>query len=99
MAVNDVNTQLPDNYKFGWYDPEEKSLNPKKKGLNEEVVREISQTYKHEPDWMFQRRLKALRHYRQRAMPTWGADLSTIDFEDIYYYVRASDKTAKDWND
>jgi len=99
VTTETVNSQLPDNYKYGWYDADEKSLNPKRKGLNEDVVREISQTYKKEPDWMLQRRLKALRHYRQRAMPTWGADLSQIDFEDIYYYVRASDKTAKDWND
>ncbi|MGH2450291.1 MAG: Fe-S cluster assembly protein SufB, partial [Candidatus Limnocylindria bacterium] len=73
--------------------------NVKKKGLSEDVVREISQTYKQEPDWMLQRRLKALRHYRSRPMPTWGADLSGIDFEDIYYYLRASDKSAKSWED
>src|SRR5436305_6186945 len=69
------------------------------KGLSEDVVREISQTYKQEPDWMLQRRLKALKHYRSRPMPTWGADLSEIDFEDIYYYLKASDKSMKDWND
>ena len=46
---------------------------------------------------MLQRRLKALKHYRTRSMPTWGADLSGIDFEDIYYYLRASDKSAKSW--
>ncbi len=48
---------------------------------------------------MLQRRLKALKHYRTRSMPTWGADLSGIDFEDIYYYLRASDKSAKSWED
>src|SRR5713101_4412347 len=100
MAVNEpVRDQLPDNYKFGWYDADAVYRNEKKKGLSEDVVREISQTYKHEPDWMLQRRLKALKHYRQRAMPTWGADLSAIDFEDIYYYLRASDKSAKSWED
>ena len=91
--------QLPDNYKFGWTDNDAVYRNVKKKGLSEDVVREISQTYKSEPDWMLQRRLKALRHYRARTMPTWGADLSGIDFEDIYYYLRASDKSAKDWKD
>jgi Fe-S cluster assembly protein SufB len=90
---------LPKDYQYGWYDADAVYRNVKKKGLNEDVVREISQTYKQEPDWMLQRRLKALRHYRQRSMPTWGADLSGIDFEDIYYYLRASDKSAKDWND
>jgi len=91
--------QLPDNYKFGWTDDDAVYRNVKKKGLSEDVVREISQTYKGEPDWMLQRRLKALRHYRARTMPTWGADLTGIDFEDIYYYLRASDKSVKDWND
>ena len=90
---------LPDNYKFGWTDSDAVYRNVKKKGLSEDVVREISQTYKNEPDWMLQRRLKALKHYRARSMPTWGADLSGIDFEDIYYYLRASDKSVKDWND
>src|SRR5713226_2304449 len=99
MAVNPAVTQLPDNYKFGWEDKDAVYRNEKKKGLSEDVVREISQDYKHEPEWMFQRRLKALKHYRARPMPTWGADLSAIDFEDIYYYLKASDKSMKDWND
>ena len=95
----DVRKELPDNYKFGWEDKDAVYRNEKKKGLSEEVVREISQDYKHEPEWMLQRRLKALKHYRARPMPTWGADLSEIDFEDIYYYLKASDKSMKDWND
>jgi Fe-S cluster assembly protein SufB len=99
MAVNPAVDQLPDNYKFGWEDKDAVYRNVKKKGLSEDVVREISQTYKQEPEWMLQRRLKALKHYRSRPMPTWGADLSAIDFEDIYYYLRASDKSMKDWND
>jgi Fe-S cluster assembly protein SufB len=99
MAVNPAVDQLPDNYKFGWEDKDAVYRNVKKKGLSEDVVTEISQTYKSEPAWMLQRRLKALKHYRSRPMPTWGADLSAIDFEDIYYYLRASDKSMKDWND
>jgi Fe-S cluster assembly protein SufB len=99
MAVNPAVDQLPDNYKFGWEDKDAVYRNVKKKGLSEDVVKEISQTYKQEPEWMLQRRLKALKHYRSRPMPTWGADLSAIDFEDIYYYLRASDKSMKDWND
>jgi len=99
MAVDPkVQDQVPGAYQYGWYD-EAKYINPLKKGLDESVVREISQTYKHEPDWMLQRRLKALRHYRTRQMPTWGADLSAIDLEDIYYYLRATDKSVKNWED
>ena len=70
MAVVDVGKDLPDNYKFGWEDKDAVYRNVKKKGLSEDVVREISQTYKQEPDWMLQRRLKALKHYRTRSMPT-----------------------------
>ena len=93
-----IQQQLPDTYKYGWHD-DATYINTLKRGLDEGVIREISQTYKHEPDWMFQRRLKAFRHYKARPMPTWGADLSEIDFEEIYYYLRATDKSVKSWDD
>ena len=93
-----IQQQLPDAYKYGWHD-DATYINTLKRGLDEGVIREISQTYKHEPDWMFQRRLKAFRHYKARPMPTWGADLSEIDFEEIYYYLRATDKSVKSWDD
>src|SRR5207245_2301314 len=94
----EIKSQVPDSYKYGWYD-KEAPINVKHKGLSPEVVSEISQTFKHEPEWMLQRRLKALRHFEARAMPTWGADLSPLDFQDIYYYVLASDKRAQSWED
>src|SRR5919201_507383 len=97
--ATDVRKDIPDNYKYGWYDAEAKYSNVKKKGLDEDVIREISQTYKHEPQWMLDRRLKAFRHFQKRAMPTWGADLSGIDFDDIYYYLKASDTNARSWAD
>ena len=56
----EIKSQVPDSYKYGWYD-KEAPINQKRKGLSPEVVREISQTFKHEPDWMLQRRLKALK--------------------------------------
>src|SRR3989449_5097345 len=93
-----VQTQLPDNYKYGWNDPEATSFARTPKGLSEEVVRQIS-GFKSEPEWMTKLRLKAYRHFLQRSLPTWGADLSRIDFQDIYYYVLASDKRASDWKD
>jgi len=98
MAVQEQLQQLPDSYKWGWHD-KDAALNEKKKGLNAEIVREISAVYKKEPEWMTKLRLKALRHFESRSMPTWGADLSGIDFQDIYYYVLASDKRATDWAD
>ena len=87
MATDIRKDTVPDNYKYGWFDADAKYENVKKRGLDENVIREISQTYKHEPDWMFQRRLKAFRHYKARAMPTWGADLSEIDLLEMRLVV------------
>ncbi|MBI3522587.1 MAG: Fe-S cluster assembly protein SufB [Chloroflexi bacterium] len=99
MAVEERQLPAAEGYQYGWTDSDAVYRNKKHKGLSEAVVREISQDFKHEPDWMLQRRLKALKHWGARSMPNWGADLSGIDFEDIYYYLRASDKTAKSWED
>jgi Fe-S cluster assembly protein SufB len=89
--------ELSKGYRFGWHDPEHYVFQPKK-GLNEEVVEEISYL-KSEPDWMRKYRLKSLKHFRQRPMPWWGADLSDIDFENIYYFIRSTEKQAQTWED
>ncbi len=68
-----------------------------KKGLSEEVVREISRI-KNEPGWMLERRLTAYKVFQSKPMPTWGADLSGIDFNDIYYYLRPTDKKGSSWD-
>jgi Fe-S cluster assembly protein SufB len=94
-----VQQDLPDSYKYGWFDADATYVNPKKRGLTEDIVREISQTYKHEPEWMLERRLKAFRHYAKRTLPTWGADLSGIDFDEIFYYLQAPGKAEKSWED
>jgi Fe-S cluster assembly protein SufB len=68
-------------------------------GLNEDVVRKISQD-KDEPDWMLQKRLKALKLYKETPIPNWGPDLSGLDLEDITYYIRPdAQKNARDWDD
>jgi Fe-S cluster assembly protein SufB len=54
---------------------------------------------KKEPDWMLEFRLKALKHYMQRPMPNWGADISQLDLSSITYYVRPSDMSSKSWDD
>src|SRR6267143_1737939 len=97
--ATEVQKDTNDNYKYGWFDADAKYENVKRRGLDEAVIREISQTYKHEPQWMFDRRLKAFRHYLKRAMPDWGADLSGINFDEIYYYLRPEGKTEKSWTD
>ncbi|MCL2471965.1 MAG: Fe-S cluster assembly protein SufB [Propionibacteriaceae bacterium] len=84
-------------YRFGWHDSDEAGQQAKR-GLNEDVVWEIS-TRKNEPDWMRDFRLKALGLFDKKPMPTWGADLSDIDFETIKYYVKPTDSQVKSWED
>ena len=69
-----------------------------KRGLDESVVRIIS-NIKKEPEWMLDNRLAAYQKFLKMKMPLWGADLSGIDFANIFYYVKASQKTEKNWND
>ena len=68
------------------------------KGLSPEVVASISK-HKDEPEWMLKFRLKALDHFRKRPMPNWGADLSGLDFENIYYYVKPVEEMSRSWDD
>ena len=99
MALpNPALTQIPDSYKYGWSDPEATHLNIARKGLSAEIVEEISR-FKGEPEGMTKLRLKAYRHFEARPMPNWGADLSAIDFQDIYYYIAPTDKAVQSWDD
>jgi Fe-S cluster assembly protein SufB len=84
--------------RFGFHDPETGYAYKAPKGLSEEVVRNISE-YKSEPDWMREFRLKALDHFQQRPTPTWGGNLGTIDWDDIHYFVRASEKAGRSWDE
>ena len=84
-------------YEYGWADSDTAGA-AAKRGLNEDVVREIS-ALKNEPEWMLETRLKALRLFDKKPMPTWGADLSTIDFENIKYFVRSTEKQAASWDE
>jgi len=72
--------------------------NSLKKGLNKNIVAEISQK-KNEPQWMLDFRLKALETFERKPMPTWGADLSHLDHTDIYYYVKPVEKQSREWKD
>jgi Fe-S cluster assembly protein SufB len=84
-------------YKFGWSDPDTAGAGAKR-GLSEEVVRDISGK-KNEPEWMLAMRLKGLRLFDRKPLPTWGADLADIDFDNIKYFVRSSEKQAATWDD
>jgi Fe-S cluster assembly protein SufB len=85
------------DYKFGFHDSEQPFYKAKK-GLNREIVAQISEI-KNEPTWMRDYRLKALDQFLARPMPSWGADLSHINFDDIYYYIRPAEKQGRDWNE
>ncbi|WP_459611768.1 Fe-S cluster assembly protein SufB [Corynebacterium urogenitale] len=84
-------------YGYGWHDSDVAGASARR-GLNEEVVRDIS-AKKNEPEWMLQRRLKALEIFDKKPLPTWGADLSGIDFDQIKYFVRSTEKQAQTWED
>ncbi|MCH7609423.1 MAG: Fe-S cluster assembly protein SufB [Chloroflexi bacterium] len=86
-----------DTYKYGFSDPDV-SVFKTRKGLDKEVVRQIS-AMKEEPEWMLEFRLKALDHFFERPMPTWGGDLSRMDLDNIYYYVKPTDSESKSWDD
>jgi Fe-S cluster assembly protein SufB len=84
--------------KFGFHDSESGYAYKAPKGLTREVVETISD-FKEEPTWMRDFRLKALEHFEQRPTPKWGGDLDQIDFDDIHYFVRASEKNSRDWSE
>jgi Fe-S cluster assembly protein SufB len=84
-------------YKFGWADPDVAGA-AAKRGLSRDVVVDIS-TRKSEPEWMLKRRLKALELFYKKPMPNWGSDLSGIDFDNIKYFVRSTEKQAESWDD
>ncbi|HVV30712.1 MAG TPA: Fe-S cluster assembly protein SufB [Mycobacteriales bacterium] len=85
------------SYRFGWADSDVAGASARR-GLNEDVVRDIS-AKKNEPEWMLKMRLKALRLFERKPMPTWGSDLSGIDFDNIKYFVRSTEKQAASWDE
>ena len=98
MASSAVKEKLDlGQYKYGFSYPENYVFKSKK-GLSSKVVEEIS-WMKGEPEWMRQFRLHALELFMARPMPTWGPDLSSINFDEIYYYIKPSEKRSRSWDD
>ncbi|QDT49727.1 Fe-S cluster assembly protein SufB [Symmachiella dynata] len=93
-------TAKPDigEYQYGFHDSEEAYVFKSRKGLDKEIVRQISEMKK-EPEWMLDFRLQALETFFNKPQPEWGGDLSQLDYQDIYYYVRASDRPEGSWDD
>ncbi|KRD45462.1 Fe-S cluster assembly protein SufB [Cellulomonas sp. Root930] len=85
------------NYNYGWHDADTAGATATR-GLSEAKVREIS-ALKNEPEWMLKTRLKSLRLFDKKPMPWWGSDLSGIDFDNIKYFVRSTEKQATSWED
>ncbi|SDQ28050.1 Iron-regulated ABC transporter membrane component SufB [Virgibacillus subterraneus] len=91
--------QMPEmeEYKYGFHD-KDVSVFRSGKGLTQEVVEEISRM-KEEPQWMLDYRLKALNQFYKMPMPQWGGDLSELNFDEIIYYVKPSERTEKSWDE
>ncbi|MGH8868596.1 MAG: Fe-S cluster assembly protein SufB [Actinomycetes bacterium] len=85
------------SYQFGWSDSDTAGA-AARRGLNEDVVRDISEK-KNEPEWMLKARLKGLRLFGKKPLPTWGSDLSGIDFDNIKYFVRSTEQQATTWDE
>ena len=95
MATVDIDLGA---YQLGWRDEVEYAFTPRK-GLDEDVIREMS-AMKKQPEWMLEFRLKAYQRFLRKPIPQWGGGgaLDTIDFDDIYYYVKPAGEQAKDWD-
>ncbi len=97
MTTVDTALEGLGNYEFGWSDKSDAGANARR-GINEDVVRDIS-SKKDEPKWMLDLRLKSLAMFMKKPMPNFGADLSGIDFDNIKYFVRSTEKQAASWED
>lgn len=95
LQPTDINTTY--KQKYGFAKPEV-FVFKSKKGLNPDIIREISYQ-KGEPEWMRDFRLRAYEIFLQKSQPTWGANLSTINYDDIYYYLKPTEKMATNWQD
>lgn len=84
--------------KYDFKDPSGDYFFKSRKGLDREIVTEISQM-KNEPEWMREYRLKAYDHFEKRPIPTWGPNVGNLNLDDIYYYVKPTEGQEKSWDD
>ena len=96
MTSSEIGVDLS-NYQLGWSDEEDYVYKPKK-GLNADIIKEMS-GMKNEPQWMHDFRMKSYERFLKRPMPAWGGDLDGIDFDDIYYYIKPTEKLSDDWDE
>ncbi|MFM7038642.1 MAG: Fe-S cluster assembly protein SufB [Planctomycetaceae bacterium] len=86
------------DYKYGFHDSTDFYAFKSRKGLDAEIVSQIS-GMKNEPPWMREFRLKSLEIFESRPMPNWGGDMSDLKFDNIYYYMKAASEQGKSWDD
>ncbi|PRY61586.1 iron-regulated ABC transporter membrane component SufB [Knoellia remsis] len=98
-TIEELNPGLKDlgRYEYGWADSDTAGASARR-GLSEDVVLDISRR-KSEPQWMTDLRMKSLRLFDKKPMPTWGSDLTGIDFQNIKYFVKSTEKQATSWED
>ncbi|MEV0901937.1 Fe-S cluster assembly protein SufB [Actinoplanes sp. NPDC049802] len=97
IATQEEHLAALGRYEYGWADADVAGA-AAQRGLSEAVVRDIS-AKKNEPEWMLNLRLKGLRLFGRKPMPHWGADLTGIDFQNIKYFVRSTEKQATSWEE
>jgi Fe-S cluster assembly protein SufB len=97
VPTQDEQIEALSRYKFGWSDSDTAGAGARR-GLSEDVVRDIS-AKKSEPEWMLDLRLRGLKLFGRKPMPTWGSDLSGIHFDNIKYFVRSTEKQAATWDE
>lgn len=97
MSKNEELFKSQDEYRYGFHD-EDTSIFNTGKGLTRETVIEISKI-KQEPQWVLDFRLKAFEAFEKMEMPSWGPDLSFLDFNDYTYYIRNTDKKSSQWDE
>ncbi|MEO9364951.1 MULTISPECIES: Fe-S cluster assembly protein SufB [Candidatus Nitrosocaldus] len=95
MASQDV---IRDYSKYDFKDPVDMYVYISRKGLSRETIEEISRI-KNEPEWMLKFRLNAYEMFLKMPMPRWGGDLSKVDFDNIYYYAKPTDRKGRSWDD
>src|SRR3990167_6318256 len=89
--------QIQPDYQYGFKDTEAHIFKTPK-GLSRAIVEMISR-YKNEPQWMLEYRLHAYDVFCKKKMPHWGADLSGINFDEMYYYLKPTERSTQEWSD
>ncbi|HMB08543.1 MAG TPA: Fe-S cluster assembly protein SufB, partial [Isosphaeraceae bacterium] len=89
---------IKEEYKYGFRDSDSHYSFKSRRGLNREVVNQISEM-KNEPEWMRALRLEAHDVFWQKPTPTWGGELRDLHYDDIHYYMKAADHQGRTWDD